>query len=319
MAPLDRVTPAAPEAARLANLKRLLSPRHVAVVGGRDAAMVVRQCRAIGYAGEIWPVNPHRDSVEDLPCFRAVEDLPEAPDAAFIAVPAEATIEVVGRLAAIGAGGCVCYAAGFAEVGGDGIERQRRLVEAAGDLALSGPNCYGLINALDGAALFPDNHGCTPVARGAAIVSQSGNIGINVTMQGRSLPLSHMISAGNQAVTGLGDYVMALAEDPRVTAIGLILESVTDVELFSRAAARALERGVPIVALKCGRSAAGARATLSHTSSLAGEAELYDALFERLGIVAVETPAQAGRMPKAFYPGRIRRDRALRVAQLLRW
>ncbi len=292
MTPLDRDAPVSspePEATRLNNLKRLLSPRHVAVVGGHFAAVVIRQCRAIGYAGEIWPINPRRDSLEGLPCFRAVEDLPAAPDAAFVAVPAEATIEQVGRLAAIGAGGCVCYAAGFAETGGEGVALQRRLVEAAGDLALVGPNCYGLINVLDGAALYPDNHGCKPVLEGAAIVSQSGNIGINVTMQDRSLPLTHMISAGNQAVLGLGDYVMALAEDPRVTAIGLIMECVTDVEVFSRAAVRALERGVPIVALKCGRSAAGARVALSHTSSLAGEARLYDALFERLGIVAVDS------------------------------
>ena len=279
----------APGAARLANLKRLLSPRHVAVVGGAHAAVVIRQCRAIGYGGEIWPVNARRDSLEGLACVSAVEDLPAPPDAVFIAVPAEATIDVVGRLAAMGAGGCVCYAAGFAEIGGEGEALQRRLVEAAGDMALAGPNCYGLINVLDGAALWPDNHGCAAVERGAAILSQSGNIGINVTMQERSLPLSHMISAGNQAVLGLGDYLRALSEDPRVTAIGLIMEGLTDVEGFSRAALAALERGLPIVALKCGRSAAGARATLSHTSSLAGEATLYEALFERLGIVAVDS------------------------------
>ncbi len=269
------------------DLTRLLAPRHIAVIGGREAAIVVRQCRAGGFSGPIWPVNPTRAEVEGVACYDSVTALPEAPDLSFIAVPRGATVDVVRALAARGAGGAVCYAAGYAEVGPEGAELQRELVAAAGAMPLVGPNCFGLLNYLDGAALWPDQHGGEAVSRGVAIVTQSGNIGINLTMQARSLPIAYMISIGNQAALGFADYIAALAEDERVSAIGLYIEGLTDVAAFSRAAARALERGVPIVAIKSGNSEAGARVAMSHTSALAGTETLNDALFRRLGIVRV--------------------------------
>ncbi|MHA1113711.1 MAG: acetate--CoA ligase family protein [Alphaproteobacteria bacterium] len=269
------------------DLSRLLAPRHIAVVGGREAAVVVRQCRAGGFSGPIWPVNPDRAEIEGLACYDSVAALPEPPDLSFIAVPRDATVGVVRALAARGAGGAVCYAAGFAEVGPDGAELQRELVAAAGDMPLVGPNCFGLLNYLYSAMLWPEQHGGTAVARGVAIVTQSGNMGINLTMQGRSLPIAYMISNGNQAALGFADYIAALAEDERVSAIGLYIEGLTDVAAFSRAAARALERGVPIVAIKSGGSETGARAAMSHTSALAGTEALNDALFRRLGIARV--------------------------------
>ncbi|MEM7224883.1 MAG: acetate--CoA ligase family protein [Pseudomonadota bacterium] len=270
-------------------LHRLLSPRHLAVIGGESARIVVEQCREIGFPGEIWPVNPRRDEIAGLPCYPSLSALPEAPDAAFVGVPREATIDVVGELAALGAGGAVCYAAGFAECGAEGAALQERLVSAAGDMPVSGPNCYGLINHLDGAALWPEGDGCGRIERGVALVMQSGNIALNLTMQQRSLPIAYVISAGNQACLGLGDYVDALIEDPRVSAIGLYIEGLTDVPGFAKAAARALEKGVPLVALKTGNSEMGARIALSHTSSLAGTETLYDALFDRLGVLRVKT------------------------------
>ncbi|NRF72314.1 acetate--CoA ligase family protein [Aquincola sp. S2] len=272
------------------NLHRLLKPRHVAVFGGRPAAEVVRQCRRIGFAGEIWPVHPRHVDVEGLRCFRSVADLPQAPDASFIALPRESSIEVVAALAARGAGGAVCYASGFAEVGAEGAVLQARLVSAAQPMALIGPNCYGVLNLLDGAALWPDQHGARRVERGVAIVAQSGNIGINVTMQRRGLPIAYLITLGNQAGTGLADAIDGLLDDPRVTAIGLHIEGLGDAAAFSRVALRALERGVPLVALKCGGSAVGAQIALSHTSSLAGADALCDAFFRRFGIARVHEP-----------------------------
>ncbi len=274
-------------AAAWPDLSRLLAPRHIAVVGGREAATVVRQCQAGGFAGAIWPVNPARAEIEGLPCYDSVTALPEAPDLCFIAVPRGATVEVVRALAARGAGGAVCYAAGFAEIGREGAELQRALVAAAGAMPLVGPNCFGLLNYLEGAALWPDQHGGAAVSRGVAIVTQSGNIGLSLTMQERSLPIAYMISIGNQAVLGFADYIAALAEDSRVSAIGLYIEGLTDVAAFSRAAARALERGVPIVAIKSGTSETGAHLAMSHTSALTGSEALNDALFRRLGIIRV--------------------------------
>ncbi len=269
------------------DLSRLLAPKHIAVVGGREAGVVLRQCRAGGFSGPVWPVNPARAELEGVACYDSVAALPEAPDLSFVAVPRGATIEVVRELAARGAGGVVCYAAGFAEVGPEGAGLQRELVAAAGAMPLVGPNCFGLLNYLDGAVLWPEQHGGEAVSRGVAIVTQSGNMGINLTMQGRSLPIAYMISIGNQAALGFADYIAALAEDPRVSAIGLYIEGLTDVAAFSRAAALALERGVPIVAIKSGTSEVGAQTALSHTSALTGSDALYDALFRRLGIARV--------------------------------
>ncbi|NNE21605.1 MAG: CoA-binding protein, partial [Rhizobiales bacterium] len=127
--------------ARRQNLERLLKPRHVALIGGRDAEVVAGECARIGYPGPVWPVNPRRDEIGGHKCFAAIEDLPEAPDAVFLAIPVEAAIDAIARLRAIGAGGIVCYTAGFGEVGDD--EAEAALIEAAGDMALVGPNCYG--------------------------------------------------------------------------------------------------------------------------------------------------------------------------------
>ena len=180
-------------------LRRLLSPRHVAVFGGRAAAEVVRQCQQLGFVGEIWPVHPRHEFMEGLRCYPDVAALPAAPDASFIAVPRQGTIELVAELSARGAGGVICYASGFAEVGGEGVALQQHLVAAAAGMALLGPNCYGMLNYLDGVALWPDQNGGQRLARGVAIVTQSGNIGLNLTMQTRGLPLACLITVGNKA------------------------------------------------------------------------------------------------------------------------
>jgi acetyl-CoA synthetase len=275
---------------RRRNLERLLKPKIIAVVGGRFAEEVIRQSRKLGFAGSIHAVNPKRDTLAGVPCLARIEDLPEPPDAVFLGVGREAAVEIVGRLAAIGAGGAVVYASGFAEVE-DGKELQQRLVEAAGDMAIVGPNCYGVLSPLDGVALWPDEHGGTPVERGVALITQSGNIGITLTMQERSLPIAAVLSVGNQAQLAVHDYIEVLTGDPRITAIGLYLEGIADPVGLARVALKCAAKGIPIVALKAGRSEHGARTALSHTSSLAGAGALIDAFFDRYGIVRVETLA----------------------------
>ncbi len=268
-------------------LHRLLHPKSVAVIGGADASEVIRQCRRSGYAGEIWAVNSKRSELAGLACYPSVGALPAAPDAAFVAVPREATVEVVAELARLGAGGAVCYASGFAEVGSEGARWQQALLQAAGTMPLLGPNCYGLLNHLDGCALWPDRAGGTRVERGVAILTQSGNIGLNLSMQRHHLPVAYVIALGNMARLGFADLIDALLGDPRVSAIGLHIEGLTDVPAFSAVALRALRQGVPIVALKTGASALGAQLASSHTSALAGPDALVDALFERVGVARV--------------------------------
>ncbi len=273
-------------------LQRLLRPTTIAVVGGKEAAEVIRQCDRIGYEGQIWPVNPKRETMVGHTCYPHVLALPHSPDATFIAVPRTKTIEVVGDLAQQGAGGAVCYASGFAEVGDDGVVLQQQLVETMADMAIVGPNCYGVLNYLDGAALWPDQHGGRRVERGVAIIAQSGNIGVNLTMQRRSLALGYLISVGNQAGVAIHEYIEALIADERVTAIGLLVEGLTDIAAFSRAALQALTQGIPLVILKTGQSEMARQIALSHTSSMTGADTLYDALFNRCGIMRVNTLPQ---------------------------
>ena len=273
-------------------LKRLLQPRTIAVIGGDSAAEVVRQCRAIGFDGKIRAVNPQRETLEGIPCVPSVADLPEVPDASFVAAPPQASLGVIRDLAARGAPGAVCFAAGFAETGNMGAELQEQLREAAGDMAIVGPNCHGYVNYLDAVALWPDQHGGKLTATGVALISQSGNVAINLTMQQRGLDIAYVISVGNNSSLGMHDYVDALLDDSRVTAIGLHIEGLVNAHEFSKAAIRALQKGIPIVVFKAGRSSRGAEITLSHTGSLAGSDRLYSAFFERLGIARCDTVAQ---------------------------
>ena len=133
----------------------------------------------------MWAVNPKRDSMAGISCLAGCHLLPETPDAVFIGVPAEPTIRTVEQLNHLGAGGAVCLASGFSEVGDEGGTRQHKLGKAAGDMPVLGPNCYGYVNTLLGAAMFPDQHGLYPTDQGVAIITSSGNIGINFTLQQR--------------------------------------------------------------------------------------------------------------------------------------
>ena len=277
---------------RQANLGRLLNPRQIAFVGGETVASAIRICRKAGYRGDIFAVNPKRQEIEGVACLSAIGDLPVAPDACFLAIPADATIEAVKQIGRIGGAGAVCYASGFAEIGGIGRKRHDALVAASGDLAVVGPNCFGLVNYVNQGSMWLADYVAGAGPKGAAIVGQSGNVCIHFSMNQREVPFSYIISAGNQAVLGFEDYVEHLSGDPNVTAIGLFLEGIRDVPAFSQACLKALARGVPVIACRCGVSELGARLATSHTSSLAGSNALYDALFERLGILSVPTVAQ---------------------------
>ena len=278
--------------ARRRNLQRLLKPRHVAVIGGREAEVVAGECARIGYRGPVWPVNPRRESIGGHRCFGSVERLPHAPDAAFVAVPREAAIDTVARLAAMGAGGVVCHTAGFAEIGAQGARLEAALVEAADEMALIGPNCYGFINYLDRVALWPFAHGGSCPGYGAAIVTQSGMLSSDLTMSRRSVPFAFMASIGNQSVVTLADCVDVFSEFGGVRAIGLHVEEIPDVADFSAAVRKAVRADIPVVALKTGVSEIGASLTAGHTGALSGDDDLYQALFDRLGVIRVATPAQ---------------------------
>ena len=277
--------------AQRVNFERLLKPAHIAFIGGRDALVAIGEAKRIGYQGQIWPVNPRRETLAEIKCFKSVSDLPEAPDAVFLAVPVPQAIDTLKALNAMGAGGVVCYTAGFAETGDAGQKSQQQLIEAASSMALIGPNCYGVINYLDQSALWPFAHGGSTPGYGCAIITQSGMLSSDLTMSQRSVPLTHMISVGNQAVLSIEDIIDVLCEDDRVRAIGLHIEGLKSVKRFASAAIKATTLGKPVVAFKTGSSAIGKLLTSSHTGSLSGEDDLYDALFNRCGVIRVFSPA----------------------------
>jgi acyl-CoA synthetase (NDP forming) len=273
------------------DLSRLFRPKTIAVIGGGAwCAQVIGQSQRLGFDGAIWPVHPKGGEVAGLKAYKTVSDLPSPPDAVFIGVNRHLTVEIVKALGEIGAGGAVCFASGFAEAVAEdatGADLQAALVASAGNMPILGPNCYGFINALDGALLWPDQHGCRRVDRGVAILTQSSNIAINLTMQKRALPIAYTVTCGNMAQTSQAEIAQALLEDPRVTAIGVHIEGFGPLPAWEAFAKKAYERGIPVVALKVGLSDHAQKAAVSHTASLAGSDAGAQAVLDRLGIARV--------------------------------
>ena len=262
------------------------------MIGGEQVRRAIIQCDRLGYSGEIWPVNAKREQIESRDCYASLHDLPQTPDAAFVAIPNDATVDAVEHLSSIGTGGVVCYASGFAEVGKDGELLQRRLEKVSDGMPLIGPNCYGLLNFQEGVALWPDEQGGKRCKRGVAIISQSGNISINFTMQRRGVPIVFLISTGNMAGLKTHDYIHVMLENPDVTAIGLYLEQIPDAKALSEAAIRALARNIPIVVLQAGFSAVGSSVTMTHSHSMSGDKILSRAFFEKFGMIQVHSIPQ---------------------------
>lgn len=270
------------------DLSRLLRPSSVAIIGGGAwCKSVLDQLTKAAFDGEIWLVHPKGGQIDGRAVFPNLAALPSAPDAAFIGINRDATIQIVADLSTMNAGGAVCFASGFAEVS-DGGDRNAALLTAAGNMPILGPNCYGMINNLDGALLWPDQHGCVPVDSGVAILTQSSNIAINLTMQSRALPISYVVTCGNQAQTTQADIALGLLDDPRVTAIGLHIEGFGNLAKWQNLARVARAKNIPLVAIKVGRSVQAQAATISHTASLAGGDTGAAAFLERLGIARVD-------------------------------
>lgn len=280
------------------NFQRLLAPRSMAFIGGTQVERTLTTLRTKPFAGEVHVVHPARREIAGYACVPSLDDLPSAPDAVFLAVNADATIQALARLRDVDAGGVVCYASGFAEIGEAGAARHRAFVAASGEMAVVGPNCYGLVNYVNHGSIWPSPYPELDGRRGAAVISQSGNVTGHLVSNGRNVPYAYLISAGNQAVLGFEDYIEFLVDDPQVACIGLFMEGIRDVPAFAAACARAREAGMPVIVCRSGRSELGAALAVSHTSSLAGQNESYDALFRRLGVISTDTVPQFLEMMK---------------------
>jgi acyl-CoA synthetase (NDP forming) len=285
-------------------LQRLLAPRHIALIGGQWADAAAAAAQAIGYRGEVWRVHPNRSSGAEGRYFRSVDELPAAPDAAFIAAPNHQAPAIAAALARRGGGGFVCFAAGFSETGTpEGKHLTEELESAAGGLPYFGPNCYGFINFFDGAALWPDQLVGSRLTRGVALICQSGTIALNLLFNRRSLPIGYLITTGNQTRLTVEGLIDRLVEDPRVSAFGLYIEGIKDPGSFARAVAKARRAGKPIALIKAGRTAAAARTAHSHTGSLAGADGAFDAFCRQAGIARCDSLATLCETLKVLHTG----------------
>jgi acyl-CoA synthetase (NDP forming) len=254
---------------------------------------VVRNLLKGGFAGVISPVNAGGTPVEGCPGYASLAAVPGALDVAFIVVPAAATVSALRDCAAAGVKFAVIGASGFAELGdAAGIGRQAALLEIARDagIRLIGPNTNGILSTTSSLALgYNASHAAAMAPGRVSVVSHSGALfdGVARRLQSFGSGLAKFIPVGNEADLDMLDFFAYLIADPDTAMIGLIIEGLSDGERFRRLAVLAAERGKPVVALKVGRSAAGASAALAHSSRLAGSARAYQALFAQAGVASV--------------------------------
>ena len=287
------------------DIRRLIAPRSIALIGaGAWTDAVAAGNAAIGYSGTIWRVHPSRRSTAATTYYRCIEELPETPDAAFVAVPNNEVPAVASTLAARAAGGFVCFTAGFSEAGSDaGRGLTQQLLTSAGPLPFFGPNCYGYVNFFDRVAMMPDQIVGGPVDRGVAIICQSGTIALTLMFNDRSLPIGYLFTVGNQTRLAVEDLIELLCDDPRVTAFGLYLEGIKDPARFVRAADLARSVRKPIAVIKSGRTEAAALTARSHTGALAGADQVFEAFCRQAGIARCDTLGTLCETLKLFHVG----------------
>ena len=278
---------------------RVFRPRSVALLGatGRADNPMARPLRWLaerGFSGSVWPVNPKYDELAGLPCFGSLDDVPGPVDLVLALVPAVRAEDAVRGAGAAGAAAVVVFASGFAEIGDDGADLQRRLVTAAREsgVRVLGPNCQGLLYApsrlfatFSAAAERPMKGGS-----GIAYVGQSGAIGGSVLdlAAEQGLELTAWVSTGNQADTDLTEIGRHLVRDPEISVLAVYAEAVADGAAYDRLAAEAAAAGTALVVLRSGRSDAGRRAAVSHTGAMLGDDTAFRLVSQRHGVVLVD-------------------------------
>jgi acyl-CoA synthetase (NDP forming) len=296
-------------------LGRLFAPRSIALVGvpgdlSRPGARPLHFLRRHGYPGRLYPVNPRHRVIGDLPAYADLADLPETPDVAWIGLPAAQASKAIRACGGAGIRFAVVLGAGFAEAGRPGGEAQAELLDSARQarVRLVGPNTVGFVNTWDRVALTFSTIGkLDPIPpRPVAVLSQSGGVGgcLLDRAADRGLGVGLFVSTGNEADLSLADYIDWLVEDGRARAVACLVEQVREPARMAAAVHRAAARGIAVVALKLGGSAAGSRAARSHTGAMAGGRDAWRAWARRVGLIEVteldhlvDTAAHLGRAP----------------------
>jgi acyl-CoA synthetase (NDP forming) len=298
------------------DLERFFAPRSLAIVGASDdpakiGGRPIKFLREMGFDGPVYPVNPHRDYVQGLPCFRTIEEIPHPFDHAILAVPVEHVAHAMEACAARGARDLTIFTSGFAEVGEEGRRRQQALGALAARLGvrLLGPNCQGFANVPSGvyATFSSALDRAAPVPGPVAVIGQSGVLSavVYVLLRQAGIGVGQLINTGNEVDIDAARALAYAARRPDVSAAALALETVRDGDAFADAMAEARARGTRVFVLKGGRTETGAAASVSHTGAMLGRDDAYDALFRQTGAVRVETlqaltdaAALAARVPR---------------------
>ena len=295
-----------PVTARTGNaLDRLLRPRSVAIVGASDkpgalGASVLANLERNGFSGDIHLINPKRAEIDGRPCLPSVDALPEGVDAAVLAIPRAAVLDTVKALTARNVGAAVIFSAGFAEGGEEGLAEQRAIgrIAAESGMVVEGPNCLGMTNFIDRVPLTFVETDAVPLddRPGIGVVSQSGAMAcvLCTTLASRDLGLSFSISTGNEAASGVEDYVDYLLEDDSTRVIAMIVEQFRKPQRFLAAARRARALGKAIILLHPGRSAAARKSAATHTGAMAGDYQVMRVKVERAGVILAETLEELG-------------------------
>ncbi|HEY7806953.1 MAG TPA: acetate--CoA ligase family protein [Croceibacterium sp.] len=284
-----------------AQIDRLLRPRSVAVIGASDrqgalGATLLSNLVKYEFHGQIYPVNPKRDELLGLKVYHSVEEFPEGIDCAVLAIPRDFVLGTVKSLGEKGCGAVVIYSAGFSEAGEQGMKDQQELASIANahSMIIEGPNCLGCTNYVERVPLtFVQTNMRTPPkgTRAVGIASQSGALAavLATTLFARDGYVSISVSTGNEAVSGVEDYVEWLVDDPDTHVIAMYVESLRRPQAFLAAARRAREAGKPIVMLHPGKSNKAQESAATHTGAMAGDYALMKAKVAREGVIFAET------------------------------
>lgn len=277
-------------------LDALLAPRAIAILGasGRPGTPFARPLSYLvehGFAGAVYPVNPGYDSLDGIPCYPSLDDLPGEVDLVLMLVSAAETVRQIPAVARTGARGAVVFASGFAETGPEGVALQAQLVEAAREhgIRVLGPNCQGLVSLHDHvvASFTAALELGVPEPGSIAYIGQSGAVGGSIfsLARERGLRIGTWVSTGNQADLSALEIACHVIEDQRIRVVTLYLESPAEGALFDRLSARALELGKSVLVLRSALSAAGARAASSHTGALIGPHAAFRAMCRERGVI----------------------------------
>ena len=303
----------------------LLAPRSIAIVGASDnpnkiGGRPIHFMQRFGYRGKLFPVNPARSEVQGIKSYPNLESLPEAPDCVLLAVGGDAALQAVREAAKIGAKSIVVSASGFGETGAAGRAMQDEMVRIAhgAGMRMIGPNSQGLANFSCGAVtsfstLFLER----PPADGpVAIVSQSGALSVvpYALLRDRGIGVRHVHATGNEADLCVADIANAVIDDDGVKLLLLYLENFNRPAVLARAAEKARERDIPIIALKAGRTQSGAQMASSHTGAMATEDRIVDAFMEKHGILRARDVGDLVNSAELFLSGR--RPRGRRIVML---